>query len=46
MQTIQNSIPESKHFYLEIIIGGIFGAIARCGGGAFGNAGIIDLGGQ
>lgn len=46
MQTIQNSIPESKHFYLEIIKGGVFGAIARCEGGAFSNAGIIDLGGQ
>lgn len=46
MQTIQNSIPESKHFYLEIIKGGIFSAIAKCGGGAFCNSGIIDLGGQ
>ena len=46
MQTIQNSIPESKHLYLEIIKGGLFGAIASCGGDAFCDSGIIDFGGQ
>lgn len=45
MQTIQYSIPESKHLYFEIIRG-VLADIAKGGGGVFGNAVIIDLGGQ
>lgn len=35
---------DSKHFDLEKVSEGIYAAIAKNGGGAFGNAGFIDLG--
>ena len=34
----------SRHFNLEKVSEGIYAAIAKDGGGAFGNAGLIDLG--
>ncbi|QSB09622.1 MBL fold metallo-hydrolase [Lysinibacillus fusiformis] len=34
----------SRHFNLEKVSEGIYAAIAKDGGGAFGNAGVIDLG--
>ncbi|WNB90865.1 MBL fold metallo-hydrolase [Bacillus sp. NEB1478] len=37
---------QSKHFTLEKVRDGIYGAIAKDGGGAVGNAGFIDLGDQ
>lgn len=39
-------LSESKHFILEEVDSGIFAAVAKPGGGAIGNAGFVDLGGQ
>ncbi|MDQ1147845.1 cyclase [Bacillus sp. SORGH_AS 510] len=36
----------SKHFTLETVQDGVYAAIAKEGGGAVGNAGFVDLGGQ
>lgn len=40
----EGSIPPSAHFRLERLASGVHVAIARDGGGATGNAGIVDLG--
>lgn len=40
------AIKESRHFELHAPAEGVFAAIARDGGSAIGNAGVIDLGGQ
>lgn len=37
-------LPESKHFRLQQLADGVYAAIHIDGGGAFGNAGIVDLG--
>jgi cyclase len=37
-------LPESKHFRLQQLANGVYAAIHIEGGGAFGNAGIVDLG--
>ena len=37
-------LPVSKHFRLKQLVDGVYAAIHTDGGGAFGNAGIIDLG--
>jgi glyoxylase-like metal-dependent hydrolase (beta-lactamase superfamily II) len=37
-------LPDSKHFRLQQLAGGVYAAIHISGGGAFGNAGIVDLG--
>jgi cyclase len=39
------SMPESRHFVFEQVADGVFAAIARDGGWAIANAGIVDLGG-
>src|SRR5512143_3308982 len=44
MQT--NPSTSSKHFVLQPLASGIFAAIARDGGAAISNAGLIDLGDQ
>lgn len=38
------NLPESKHFTLERLTAGVYAAIHRSGGGAYSNAGIVDLG--
>ena len=40
----QPQLPESKHFRIERMAGGVYAAIHVDGGGAIGNAGIVDLG--
>lgn len=40
------SIIESRHYHYQVISEGVFAAIAREGGGAFANSGIVDLGDQ
>ncbi len=40
------SIIESRHYHYHAISEGVFAAIAREGGGAFANSGIVDLGDQ
>jgi len=37
-------LPDSKHFRLQQLAEGVYAAIHREGGGAIGNAGIVDLG--
>ncbi len=37
-------LPDSKHFRLQRLADGVYAAIHIDGGGAFGNAGIVDLG--
>jgi cyclase len=37
-------LPDSKHFRLQQLADGVYAAIHVEGGGAFGNAGIVDLG--
>ena len=37
-------LPDSKHFRLQQLAEGVYAAIHRSGGGAIGNAGIVDLG--
>lgn len=37
-------LPDSKHFHLQQLAEGVYAAIHRDGGGAIGNAGIVDLG--
>ena len=37
-------LPDSKHFRLQQLVEGVYAAIHREGGGAIGNAGIVDLG--
>lgn len=44
MQKNQNGFSKSIHFSIEQVLDGIYAAIAKEGGAAFGNAGIIDLG--
>lgn len=39
-------IPESKHFTLERLANGVYACIHKPGGGAYSNAGIVDLGGS
>src|SRR5512136_1696501 len=43
MKTSQQ-LPGSRHFRLEQLAEGVYAAIHRQGGGAIGNAGIVDLG--
>lgn len=38
------ALPESKHFHLEPLTDGVYAALAKTGGGAVANAGIVDLG--
>lgn len=40
-----DQLPQSNHFTLRQLAGGVYAAIAREGAGASSNAGIIDLGG-
>jgi len=42
----ETPIRESRHFDLHTLTDGVFAAIARDGGSAICNAGVIDLGGQ
>lgn len=44
MQQVGSLLPESKHFRLQQVAGGIWAAVAVEGTGALGNAGIVDLG--
>lgn len=37
-------LPDSKHFTLELLTKGVYACIHKPGGGAYSNAGIIDLG--
>ncbi len=39
-----DTLPTSEHFVVEQIAAGVYAAIAREGGAAFSNAGIVDLG--
>ena len=39
-----SQLPDSKHFRLQQLAEGVYAAIHRNGGGAIGNAGIVDLG--
>jgi cyclase len=43
--TLSSSTSQSRHFVFEQLADGVFAAIARDGGWAIGNAGIVDLGG-
>jgi cyclase len=38
------NLPESKHFTLQRLTAGVYAAIHKPGGGAYTNAGIVDLG--
>src|SRR5260221_13365875 len=40
----ETQLPTSKHFHLEKLAEGVYAALAIDGGGAMGNAGIVDLG--
>lgn len=40
------SLPESKHFALEPLAGGVYACVHKPGGAAFSNAGIVDMGDQ
>jgi hypothetical protein len=40
-----DNLPASKHFTLQPLTQGVYACIHKPGGGAFSNAGIIDLGG-
>jgi cyclase len=44
MENASQLLPESDHFELVQISGGVYAAIATPGGAAFSNAGIVDLG--
>jgi cyclase len=44
MQNNGESLPESRHFRLQQLAGGVFAAIAIEGTGSMANAGIVDLG--
>jgi glyoxylase-like metal-dependent hydrolase (beta-lactamase superfamily II) len=46
MDTLTGDLPQSKHFRLEELAGGVYAAIATEEGSAVGNAGIVDLGGE
>jgi glyoxylase-like metal-dependent hydrolase (beta-lactamase superfamily II) len=42
---ISAQIPQSEHFTVERLADGVFAVIAKPGGGAVSNAGVVDLGG-
>ncbi|MDQ2808162.1 MAG: MBL fold metallo-hydrolase [Chloroflexota bacterium] len=44
MQSKEQALPQSRHFRLQQLAGGVYAAIATEGAGAMANAGIIDLG--
>lgn len=44
MSTSHTDLPQLRHFTLEPLVPGVYAAIARAGGGAMSNAGIVDLG--
>jgi cyclase len=46
MQDTAKMLPSSQHFVVEQVAEGAYAAIARQGGAAFSNAGIVDLGDQ
>lgn len=41
---VTNQPPVSRHFSLEALTGGVYACIHKPGGGAYSNAGILDLG--
>jgi cyclase len=44
MQPTAQALPQSRHFRLQQLTGGVWAAIASEGAGAMANAGIVDLG--
>ncbi len=46
MTTPASELPASRHFTVRRVGEGVWAAIATPGAGAFGNAGIVDLGGE